>query len=428
MSANLHRNTARNEVERARFMSDIRDMVAILRRQPNELLPFDWVAIPAAGGKPALTISNNSPTNAEVLDALFWQYASADPGLMLTSGSLSGSAASGVFNTVKLADSVSPGNYAIPYLLKKMNLDPAGAGEVAYAVGARTGIQQPDQWHAVNRPWAGISPMITWGNSIQLAAGATDVIQMDATGSNMVVLNRDGSVVQFDSAGVTKPADLPTVIMVAAGDRHSVALKADGTVVCWGENFSGQSTPPTGLAGVTAIAAAQNFSLALKSDGTVVRWGASVGGQATPPGSWVDIVAISAGQSHALALKSNSTVVGWGSVLGGVTPPSGLTGVTAIAAGFSNSLALKNDGNVVAWGGNQVGESTLPSGLANVIGIAAGGGTNRSYCLAVLANGSVVGWGQQNLLNNMTPPAGLSGVTSATVGTGFCAALRPKQL
>ena len=36
-------NQAKHEVERARFASDIRDMVAVLRRQPNELLPFDWV-------------------------------------------------------------------------------------------------------------------------------------------------------------------------------------------------------------------------------------------------------------------------------------------------------------------------------------------------------------------------------------------------
>ncbi|PNY82230.1 DUF4032 domain-containing protein [Deinococcus koreensis] len=56
MSANQHRNTARGEVERARFMSDIRDMVAILRRQPNELLPFDWVKHLAPDGEHQLGI------------------------------------------------------------------------------------------------------------------------------------------------------------------------------------------------------------------------------------------------------------------------------------------------------------------------------------------------------------------------------------
>ena len=45
------------------------------------LLPFDWITIPAAGGNPALTVSKNSPIDADVLNALFWQYASGDSGL-----------------------------------------------------------------------------------------------------------------------------------------------------------------------------------------------------------------------------------------------------------------------------------------------------------------------------------------------------------
>ncbi|AIZ44397.1 transcriptional regulator [Deinococcus radiopugnans] len=39
----MTRSTARGEVERARLMSDVRDLLAILRGQPNELLPFEWV-------------------------------------------------------------------------------------------------------------------------------------------------------------------------------------------------------------------------------------------------------------------------------------------------------------------------------------------------------------------------------------------------
>jgi Regulator of chromosome condensation (RCC1) repeat len=397
----------------------------VLAMDGRGLLPIDWISIPAAAGKPALTISSNSPTNVEVADALFWQYASGDSGLTLTSGSLSGTAASGVFQTLNLAVGNTPGIYAIPYLLKKMNLDLAGAGEVSYAVAARSGILQPELWHALNRPWTGISPIITWGNSIQLAAGATDVIQIDASGSNLLALNRDGGVIQYGTAGGTMPTGLSGVTMVSAGNNHCMALKANGTVVCWGNNSFGQSTPPAGLTDVTAISAGNNFSVARKSNGTVVAWGITSSGISTPPSGLSNATAVSAGQTHSVALKSDGTVVQWG--IGVSSPTSGLTGVTAIAAGFTNSLALKSDGTVVAWGGNQLGESTVPAGLANVVGIAAGAGTNRSYCLAVRANGSVVGWGE-NPQNKMTPPAGLGGVSSATVGIGFCAALRPKQL
>ena len=43
---------------------------------------------------------------------------------------------------------------------------------------------------------------------------------------------------------------------------HSVALKADGTVVAWGRNDDGQSTVPSGLTAVAAISAGDNHSLA----------------------------------------------------------------------------------------------------------------------------------------------------------------------
>ncbi|CAM3629765.1 transcriptional regulator [Deinococcus frigens] len=52
----MSRSTARVEVERARLMSDVRDLVAILRRQPNELLPFDWVKHLAPLGEHSLGV------------------------------------------------------------------------------------------------------------------------------------------------------------------------------------------------------------------------------------------------------------------------------------------------------------------------------------------------------------------------------------
>ena len=71
--------------------------------------------------------------------------------------------------------------------------------------------------------------------------------------------------------------------MIAAGESHSLALMADGTVKAWGLGSSGQlgnggkirsTTPVTvsGLTVVTSVAAGQNFSLALRNDGTVWAW------------------------------------------------------------------------------------------------------------------------------------------------------------
>src|SRR5713226_5539063 len=68
---------------------------------------------------------------------------------------------------------------------------------------------------------------------------------------------------------------------IAAGASHSLALKSDGTVVAWGDNFYGQSAVPADMTSVTAIAAGGCHGLALKSDATVVAWGYNGYGEST---------------------------------------------------------------------------------------------------------------------------------------------------
>ena len=61
-------------------------------------------------------------------------------------------------------------------------------------------------------------------------------------------------------------------IAIAAGGDHSLALKSDGSIVGWGNNYYGQATPPDGNDFIT-IASGSNYSLALKSEGSIVGWG-----------------------------------------------------------------------------------------------------------------------------------------------------------
>jgi hypothetical protein len=88
----------------------------VLAMDGRGLLPLDWITIPAAGGNPALTISKDSPADVLVLDSLFWLYASGDSGLVLASGTLKGSVASGVFNGLGIASGTSLKGYAAPYI------------------------------------------------------------------------------------------------------------------------------------------------------------------------------------------------------------------------------------------------------------------------------------------------------------------------
>lgn len=138
---------------------------------------------------------------------------------------------------------------------------------------------------------------------------------------------------------------------IAAGLFHAVAIKSDGTVAAWGDNYEGQTTIPRGLTNVVAIAAGVNHTVALKSDGTVTAWGENQFGQTTIPVGLTNVVAIAAGVFHTVALKSDGTVVAWGrNHCDQTTIPKGLTNVVAIAAGSAYTVALKSDGTVTTWG------------------------------------------------------------------------------
>ncbi len=257
-----------------------------------------------------------------------------------------------------------------------------------------------------------------------------------------------------------------TIVQVANGGTHSLALCSDGTVAAWGLNMTGQigdgsttnrllpvavnvTAGTSALAGKTVIsvAAGSGHSLALCSDGTVAAWGYNGNGQVghDDPGSspavpvnvsmaegrsalfGKSVVFISAGAMHSLALCSDGTVVAWGDnvkyqVLGGygirvyapvrVHPSGGaLSGksVIAVTAGGQHNLALCSDGTVAAWGEHSYGQlgnnsantvafSPVVVNTANgtsalfgktVVALAAG----YSHSLALCSDGTVAAWG-----------------------------------
>jgi hypothetical protein len=98
------------------------------------------------------------------------------------------------------------------------------------------------------------------------------------------------------------PDGLTNVVAIAAGALHSLALKADGSIVGWGRSLSGQTNPPAGLSNVIAIVAGAYQSLALRSDGSVVAWGANGFGETNVPVSLSNVVAISGGYGYTLAI------------------------------------------------------------------------------------------------------------------------------
>lgn len=221
---------------------------------------------------------------------------------------------------------------------------------------------------------------------------------------------------------------LTGVKAIAAGTRHSLALKDDGTVVSWGV----LTNVPISLANVVAIAAAGSsgiYSLFLRNDGRVVTWsggftqaGLSVR-ETTDFAEASDVVGIAVGgvlAPHSLALRKDGTVLRG---KGRQDIPIGLSNVVAIAAGGGanggfdgaasfRSFALKRDGTVVAWGSETSYRDLLPPpGLNNIKAISAGG----MHCLALLSNGTVMAWG----FNRQGEATGVPTPTSSGVTNGL---------
>ena len=72
--------------------------------------------------------------------------------------------------------------------------------------------------------------------------------------------------------------------VIAAGYWHSLALRRDGSIACWGRNYEGQAPPGVVDGDFVAIAAGNWHSLALRRDGNVACWGYNASRQAPPGG------------------------------------------------------------------------------------------------------------------------------------------------
>jgi alpha-tubulin suppressor-like RCC1 family protein len=292
------------------------------------------------------------------------------------------------------------------------------------------------------------------GYSLALLANGTVV----AWGSDANGQLGDGTGIQTGCECVDHPVPVPGLtgaMAISAGVHHASALLADGTVRGWGDNFYGElgngtvtsATPcdclgpvaPSGISGAKAIAAGEFHSLALLADGTVDAWGNNERGQ-----------------------LGNGTVGSTGcKCVPSPAPVSGLSGAQAIATGSAHALALQGDGSVRAWGFNESGQlgngSATETGCKCIPSVAAVGGlggatavsagdlnsfalTGASQALGVAVNGAGAGTvggpagilcgascsarypqGQVEILR-AEPAAGsaFAGWTGACTGTGTC--------
>ena len=105
-------------------------------------------------------------------------------------------------------------------------------------------------------------------------------------------------------------------VEISAGGTHTLARRADGSVVAWGNNEYEQAEVPALAPGLTyvRISAGSHHSIALRSDGKVAAWGDAEHDELKVPAlpTGLVYVDIAAGLHHSLARRSDGSVVAWG--------------------------------------------------------------------------------------------------------------------
>ncbi|MEV0847233.1 hypothetical protein AB0J21_15435 [Streptomyces sp. NPDC049954] len=206
---------------------------------------------------------------------------------------------------------------------------------------------------------------------------------------------------------------LEDVVDIAVGGAHTLALKADGSVWSWGRDDRGQLGDGTDSTVPGRIERAyMGISFACRPRPAQVR-------------GLEPAVKVSAGGGHSMVVHADGSASVWGfndrGQLGDGTTTDrhapqavpGLTGISQLVGGYHHTVALLSDSTVWAWGlndGGQLGDGTtidraVPARVPSVAGAKAvaanGGGTdaapgNGGFSLALLADGTVSGWGWNN--------------------------------
>ena len=140
---------------------------------------------------------------------------------------------------------------------------------------------------------------------------------------------------------------------ISSGSVHSCGLRSDGTVVCWGRDWEGQSSEPKGE--FAAVGAYRHYSCGARKHGGIECWG-----QEPRPipdrftGAEEKYIDVALGYGHVCVLLDDGMVDCWADDYG--VRNYGLDHIpegkfTSIDAEYSLTCGVTEDGSVICWGG-----------------------------------------------------------------------------
>lgn len=255
---------------------------------------------------------------------------------------------------------------------------------------------------------------------------------------------------------------------VSGGYSHTAAIKTDGTLWCWGDNWdgglgdntrTGRSSPvQTVTIGTNwkSVSAGRLHTAAVKTDGTLWFWGFNSSGQlgdnsATKRSSPVQTVAFGTNwknvysgvySDHVAAIKTDGTLWTWGSnsygQLGDNTITNRSSPVQTVTFGSNwkqcslgqiYTVAIKTDGTLWSWGSNyagSLGDNTITSRSSPVQTVAFGtnwkqASTGRYHTAAIKTDGTLWCWAYNanGELGNNTTTKRSSPVQTTAYGTNW---------
>jgi alpha-tubulin suppressor-like RCC1 family protein len=167
---------------------------------------------------------------------------------------------------------------------------------------------------------------------------------------------------------------------LSAGYAHTCARRPDGTIVCWGQNYFGQSTPPPGA--FKQVTTGYLFSCALRTDGTPLCWGTNSSYQTNALSG--PYAKLASGFDMSCGLTESGQPQCWGRYYNGW--PTGTFAQIALGSVFG--CGLRGDGSISCWGANDVGQGSPPAGVG-YRKVTAG----AYHACAITAQDNVVCWG-----------------------------------